>query len=320
MLKRALLVGIDDYDQFSCLGGCVNDVAALYPLLRRNDDSIINFDCQVLTSDKSRIERETLIESIEALLAPGADVALFYFAGHGDRVSNGTDVALVAQNATQREPGITLSSVLAQVATSSVKEVIIILDCCFSGAAGGIPQIGGNNVVLKQGLSILTASRGDQVSAETPDGRGLFSTYLCGALDNGAADTLGKVNLAGIYAYLTESFGAWDQRPTFKANVDGLHDLRKCKPAVPYEQLLRLVDIFMDSDYILPLDSTYEPEAEPQHPEHQEIFAILQRCRAAKLVEPVGHEHMWHAAMFNLGCRLTPLGKHYWTMIKTGQL
>jgi len=32
-LKRALLVGIDHYEEFADLSGCVNDVAALRPLM-----------------------------------------------------------------------------------------------------------------------------------------------------------------------------------------------------------------------------------------------------------------------------------------------
>src|SRR5947209_14326513 len=40
----------------------------------------------------------------------------------------------------------------------------------------------------------------------------------CGALDGGAADVLGKVTVASVYAYLSETFGPWDQRPTFKAD------------------------------------------------------------------------------------------------------
>ena len=49
-MKRALLVGIDDYDRFSSLDGCENDVNALEALLSRNEDDSPNFDCQKRTS------------------------------------------------------------------------------------------------------------------------------------------------------------------------------------------------------------------------------------------------------------------------------
>lgn len=317
-MKRALLIGIDAYDQMNGLAGCVNDVNALAPLLSRNEDGSPNFNCQTRTSATLRVERRNLLEAIDALLAPGADVALLYFAGHGAAAKN--DVVLSTQDGDDRDPGVSLSSVLAKVQDSPVREVLIILDCCFSGGAGGVPQLGGDAAALRSGVSILTASRSDQPAAETAEGRGLFSTYLCGALDAGAADVLGKVTIAGVYAYLSESFGPWNQRPTFKANVDRLHELRLCSPAVPVAELRRLPEFFPKQDGELPLDSSYEPKAEPKHLEHEAIFAILQRCRAAKLVEPVGPEHMYDAAMQNAGCKLTPLGRLYWWMAQQERL
>lgn len=317
-MKRALLVGIDVYDRFPPLAGCVNDVNALLPLLARNGDSSPNFNCVNLTCPDDRVDRRGLIDRINALLAPGADISLLYFAGHG--MARNNDVVLITQDGDNRDPGVPLSEVLGKIPASPIREIVIILDCCFSGGAGGVPQLGGDISALRSGVSLLLASRSDQPAAETPEGRGLFSLYLCGALEGGAADVLGKVTLAGVYAYLSESFGPWDQRPTFKANVDRLHDLRHCDPAVPLAELRRLPEFFLNPGYEFPLDPSYEPsyepDAEPKNLEHEAIFAILQRCRAAKLVEPVGADHMYFAAMQNGGCRLTPLGKHYWGMAK----
>jgi len=318
-MKRALLVGIDSYDNFDPLEGCVNDVVALTPLLARHEDASLNFDCHTLTSVGGSVDRDDLIYALDELLAPGADVALFYFAGHGSGRREANDVTLVSTNGTQTSPGLPLSELLGKVAACPVPEVIIILDCCFSGGAGGIPQTGSNITGLRPGLSMLTASRGDQTSAETSDGRGLFSTYLQGGLDGGAADVLGKVSLAGLYAYLTESFGAWEQRPTLKANVDRLHELRHCKPVVPLDQLRRLPELFTTAEAHLPLDPSYEPDALPDHPEHEADFGILQRCRAVKLVEPVDEEHLYFAAMNSTACRLTPLGRHYWQLAAQGR-
>lgn len=135
-------------------------------------------------------------------------------------------MVLVTQDGDAGDVGVPLSTILGKVQASRVREIVIILDCCFSGGAGGVPQLDDDIAVLRQGVSLLTASRSDQPAAETPGGRGLFSTYLCGALEGGAADVLGRVTLAGVYAYLSESFGPWDQRPTFKASLDRLHELR----------------------------------------------------------------------------------------------
>lgn len=310
-MKRALLVGIDRYDSFGDLGGCVNDVDAVEPLLSRNDDDSPNFDCQKRTTDAGGVTRDELLADLDALLAAGAEIAVFYFAGHGDHRVN--DVVLVTEDGTGNTPGIPFSEVLAKVAESPVGEIIVMLDCCFSGAAGGIPQLGTPTAALRSGVSILMASRDDQTAAEAA-GRGLFSTYLCGALEGGAADVLGKVTVGGLYSYLDESFGAWDQRPVFKANVDRLHVIRACKPAVPLPELRQINDLFPTADHVFPLDPSYEDTAEPRNAEHEATFKTLQRYRAAKLVDPVGEEHMYYAAMNNTGCQLTPLGRHYWQM------
>lgn len=318
-MKRALLVGIDKYQGATPLSGCVNDVSALMPLLARNEDDSPNFECVVKTSaGENPVSRRGLLDAIDSLLNPGADIALFYFAGHGQQVDN--DVLLVAQDGLGSDPGVSMSEVLGKVQRSRVPEVLIILDCCFAGMAGGIPQLGTDASVLRTGVSILTASRGNEVSVETPAGRGLFSTYLCGALEGGAADVLGKITIAGIYAYLSESFGSWDQRPMFKANVERLHEIRRSSPAVPFPELRQLAQFFETACAELTLDSSYEPTADPRHPEHEAAFEILQHCRAAKLVEPVGEQHMYFAAMNYKSCKLTPLGKLYWSMSKRGRL
>ena len=317
-MKRASLVGVDRYESMPPLKGCENDVKALTPLLSRNEDDSPNFACVSMTSAEGTVSRKNLLDAINALLKPGADFALFYFAGHGHQVEN--DVVLVTQDGQGSDLGVSLSEVLVKVQQSRVPEVSIILDCCFSGTAGAIPQLGTDAAILRPGLSILTASRSNEVSVETPEGRGLFSTYLCGALEGGAADVLGKVTIAGIYAYLSESFGTWDQRPMFKANVERLHEVRLSSPAVPLPELRRLPEFFTAQDRELQLDSSYEPTEPPGHPEHEATFAILQHCRAAKLVEPVGEQHMYYAAVNNKSCRLTPLGKLYWSMAKQGRI
>jgi hypothetical protein len=225
----------------------------------------------------------------------------------------------VTQDGTDQTPGIAFSELLGKIANSTVREVVVMLDCCFAGAAGGVPQLGTSATALRDGVSILAASRADQTAGEFA-GRGLFSSYVVGALDGGAADVVGKVTVAGLYSYLDESFGAWDQRPMFKANVDRLNEIRRCKPAVPLDELRLINQLFPASDYELPLDPSYEPTAQPPDEGHEKAFGTLQKYRAAKLVEPVDADHMYFAAMENKACRLTPLGRHYWHVADDGRL
>ena len=317
-MKRALLVGIDQYDRYPALQGCVNDVTSIDPLLARHADDSPNFQCRSLHSARDKVTRRALLAAIDVLLSPGVEVALFYFAGHGAGAWN--DVVLVTQDGDNTDPGVALSTILGRIQNSRVPEILLILDCCYSGGAGGVPQLGAGVSLLREGVTLLTAARKDQTAAETPEGRGLFSSLLGAALDGGAADVTGKVTTAGIYAFLSESLGAWEQRPTLKANLDRLHDIRCCPPAVPLQDLRKLAAIFAQDATELPLDPSYEPTLEPRDPAHEATFAVLQRCRAAKLVEPVGAVHMYDAAAQSKACRLTPLGRHYWRLAEAGLL
>ncbi|MDT3443938.1 MULTISPECIES: caspase family protein [unclassified Pseudofrankia] len=316
-MKRALLVGMDSYHNFRPLAGCCNDVKAIAPLLRRNEDENRNFYCETRTSDLSFITRDALLRDLERLFAPATDMALLYFAGHGQPVPN--DVVLCTADGTTTSPGVSLSMVLSMVEQSPVPEVIVLLDCCFSGAAGGVPQLGSSAATIRSGLSIITAARADQMAVEAA-GRGLFATYLEDALRGGAADLLGKVTVAGVYAYLSDMFGPWDQRPTFKANIDRPHELRQTSPDFTPKQLRALVTLFPTPTYELPLGPSYEPDVEPHNQRHEEDFGILQAARAVKLVEPVGELHMYYAAINSKACRLTKIGQHYWQLVENDRL
>lgn len=310
MSKRALLIGIDTYDHWTPLSACVKDVVALKSRLATHGDLSENFYVTSLTPAVERIDRACVMRHVRAELNSGADVVLLYFAGHG--AERAGDVILCTQEGNDDDEGVAFSALLGLIHQSKVDEVIVILDCCFSGGAGGNPVIGSELVYLRPGISILAASRHDEVADEITDGQGRFSYFLCAALDGGAADVLGNVSVISAYAYLRESFGAGEQSPTFKCNVAKLHRLRQCHPAVSREEMLRLPEFFRaDPGFLLPLSPAYEPTAPQADPVKVKVFGILQSYRAAKLVEPVGVPHMYDAAMASKSCRLTALGRHY---------
>ncbi|WP_020691791.1 caspase family protein [Aeromicrobium massiliense] len=313
-MKRALLVGNDTYKSFGNLSGCVEDVKALQPLLARHENGEPNFECVTETD----LTRDELIGAIGRLLAPGADSALFFFAGHGGK--NVNDVVLCTSDGTENSPGVAFSDVLGMIASSPLQEVVILLDCCFAGGAGNVPALASDGATLKPGLSILAASRGDQTSAETEARRGLFSTFVEGALDGGAADTLGSVDLGNLYAYVSESFGAWEQRPTFKANISRPLELRKCEPILSSGDLRRILNLFEHAFSRYPLNPSYEPTEDPKHEENEAIFRLLQKARASRLVEPVEEDHLYFAAMNSGACELTALGRHYHQVNREGRL
>lgn len=315
-MRRALLVGIDDYPS-APLAGCVADAVSLEKVLSTNEDGSPNFHCRLMTSDKSPITRATLRESIHELFEAEMDVALLSFSGHG--TENNLGGYLVTPDADRYDEGVSMSDVLTYANSSPAREVVIILDCCHSGAFGALPAINNLNANLREGVSVLTASRSTE-SALEQGGQGVFTSLVCSALDGGASDVLGDVTVAAIYAYVDQALGPWDQRPLFKSHVSTLTALRKCSPAVPIEVLRRLPEWFPQPDSVFPLDPSYEPEAEPSHSENEKVLGLLQKCNRAKIIDPVDEEHMYFAAIHSTGCRLTPLGKHYWRLANEGRI
>jgi hypothetical protein len=316
--RRALIVGIDDY-QGAPLAGCVNDAIAMAALLGAHADGSPNFATHLQIAPSDTVTTVGLRKAVKELFgnATDCDIALFYFSGHG--TENNLGGYLVTQDAQKYDEGMALTEILALANDSAARERIVILDSCHSGHFGEVPALGSSAVVLQEGVAVLTASRGSQYAMESGGG-GIFTDLVKGALAGGASDVVGETTVAAVYAYVEQALGPWDQRPMYRASVSKLVSLRTNAPAVDKDTLRLLPGWFPTADAVLPLDPSFEPDASPKHNEHEEVFTKLQRCRAAKLVEPVDEEHMYYAAMNSTGCRLTPLGVHYWRLAQGGLL
>lgn len=319
-MRRALCVGIDEYSVGS-LRGCVSDAERIADILATNYDGSPNFDCWKLTAPVGgaldRITRVALREAVEKLLRDKADVALLHFSGHG--TVNNLDGYLVTQDAKKYDEGVAMSDILKWSNDSRAVEVVILLDCCFSGTLGNPPAIDNTKVLLREGVSILTASRADQPSVETGGG-GLFTSLVVDALGGGAADVLGAVTAPSVYAYVEAALGAWDQRPLFKSHVSQLVALRRCAPPIDRAILRKLPLLFPLPAEDLVLDPSYEPTSPNVNPQKAAVFQDLQALSRVHLVEPCDVPHMYSAAMNSKACRLTPSGRYYWRLAANNRI
>lgn len=318
-MKRALIVGINDYPT-TPLTGCENDAKRIHDLLLKDENGDPNFECRLFLSSGHNITQAVLRGLVERLLEDPADSVLFYFSGHGSQTK--TDGVLVTMDCCDNNLGLPMGEIIALAGEATfakrIREVFFIIDCCHSGTLGD-SWIAPGGSILSKGVSILTACSSDQVALES-GGHGLFTSYVCDALEGGAADILGKVTAASIYSYLDQTFGAWDQRPLFKANLSKLQTVRECFPAVAKETLRKILTLFPKEDYIFPLSPAYEPTALPEDAQKEADFSTLQKYRASRLLVPIGEEHLYWAAMNSKSCKLTPLGRFYWNLVKKGKV
>jgi len=212
-----------------------------------------------------------------------------------------------------------MSDVLKLANQSKAREVVILLDCCYSGALGNLPDVDNTKTILREGVSILSAGRGDQVSVEAGGG-GVFTSLVVDALDGGAANLLGSVSAPSIYAYVEAALGAWDQRPMFKSHVSSVLELRCCTPPIERTILRQLPSLFPLPAEDFPLDPSFERSSPNKNDTNVVKFIDLQALSRIHLVVPVDAPHMYDAAMQSKACRLTSTGRYYWRLARDNKI
>ncbi|MBI1994005.1 MAG: caspase family protein [Deltaproteobacteria bacterium] len=127
------------------------------------------------------------------------------------------------------------------------QRVVVFLDACYSGAAGGrtfaskktrsahVDDLFLERATSSKGRAIITASRPSEVSIELPDlGHGIFTYYLLQGL-KGAADLNrdGIVSLQELYEYVERQVSqksravGGNQHPVMKGELEGVLPLVK---------------------------------------------------------------------------------------------
>jgi len=313
-MRKALIVGINNYDNYTELKGCVNDAEAVDLMLRFHEDGEPNFGTKVLLAknNKTTVNKSTLKRQIELLFRDNnSDTALFYFSGHGHIEQTGG--YLLTTDSSDGDDGMPLTDLLAIANSSNARNKIIILDCCHSGFAGST-SLAKDKAILANGLTILTASSMNQYSMEK-NGSGIFTGLFVDALQGAAADLQGNISMGSIYAHIDRSLGPWSQRPIFKTNVEKFISLRKVNPAISVENLRLITKFFEKKTDEFNLNPSFEPTSPNPNEENGKIFKILQIYNSLNLVTPVDEEHMYFAAMNSKSCKLTYLGQHYWSLV-----
>lgn len=312
-MRKALVVGVNYYDNGElCLNGCVPDAYNVNSVLEQNSDGTKNFDVKLHPAMNldTRITRAAFKKLVKELFADDSEIALFYFSGHG-YIEN-TGGYLITSECSTGDDGFPMNELLTIVNESKASNKIVVLDTCHSGAMGNF-DVKDDIAFIREGVTILTASRKDQPSVDEGDGS-TFTKLFVDALSGAAANLLGDVSPGSVYAHIDQSLGAWEQRPIFKTNVKNFVCLRKVQPPISLADLRKLTELFTDS-YVFNLDPSFEPESENPDRENTDKFALLQKYNRVNLVVPVDAPHMYHAAMNSKSCKLTVVGEYYWKLI-----
>ncbi|MFZ5563280.1 MAG: ankyrin repeat domain-containing protein [Thermodesulfobacteriota bacterium] len=155
-----------------------------------------------------RATRSGMAKALEAWLpnqVTNQSTVFVYFSGHGAPEPATGEAYLVPYDGDPSYLGVTgysLKRLYDSLGKLPAKEVIVVLDSCFSGAGGrSVLAKGARPLVmtassgpLPSRMAVLTAAQGSQISTSAPDkGHGVLTYYFLRALKDG------KTDLADIY-------------------------------------------------------------------------------------------------------------------------
>ncbi|WP_103666551.1 SUMF1/EgtB/PvdO family nonheme iron enzyme [Pseudanabaena sp. BC1403] len=232
MGKYALLVGNSQYiniSDFPVLPSAVRDIEALRQILvDPNMGDFTNSDVTVLPdADETQIRRAI---SRLFLNRQPEDKLLFYFSGHGTldkfRKFYLTGISTEGNDLI----GTALSSDVLRDAMrqSRASQIVVILDCCYSGAFPKSMKAKGSGIdVISElegtGWAILTASDSTQYAFEQEGfDLSLYTHFLVEGLRTGAAARNKHIGITvdDLHSYVTEKVQLANDRMTPKMSLD----------------------------------------------------------------------------------------------------
>ncbi|NEQ39873.1 MAG: Clp protease [Okeania sp. SIO3I5] len=216
MAKIALLIGVSEYlPEFPALPSAVKDVEAMKEVLGNSEMG--GFDHIKELKNYNRQEIELAIYELFANRNKD-DVLLLYFSGHGVKSREG-NLFLATPKTRKDTRGIVKRTAVAasvlqdEMNDSFSQRLVVILDCCYSGAfTKGMTAKGDENIDIQaelggKGRAILMSSSAVQSSFESEGSElSIYTKYLVEGIKTGAADTdnNGKISADELHQYVSQ--------------------------------------------------------------------------------------------------------------------
>jgi tetratricopeptide (TPR) repeat protein len=211
MSRSALVVGINQYPHLNSLHLPAQDAEAIAQLLETQGEFRITRLPEIVENEQEIIGKNTpvttaqLKKALIQLFKPDSvqvpDVALFYFAGHGVRGSDGLDDGYLATSDTNLTSvwGLSLNWLRQLLQQSPIKTQIVWLDCCYSGALINLKEADPNDAGLARSRCFIAASRAYEVAYEEIAGHhGVLTNVLLQGLDCRHKDSVNNLELTAF--------------------------------------------------------------------------------------------------------------------------
>ncbi|MDU1695655.1 MAG: caspase family protein, partial [Bradyrhizobium sp.] len=200
--RIALVVGNSDYQSVGKLANPANDARLVAETFQRLGFTLVGGAAQ-LDLDKSRFDQ--VIQTFSKQLL-GAEVAVFYYAGHGIQV-RGTNYLVPISANPAREADVDfmmvdVGLVLRQMEAAGTKLNIVILDACRNNPFGGrgLRSSDGGLAQIRapEGTILSYATQPGNVALDGDDGHSPYTRALVDAVQRPGLDVLQAFNQVGL--------------------------------------------------------------------------------------------------------------------------
>lgn len=207
--RRAVLVGVSETTSadFGLLSSVDSDLREMKRVLEAHHDGSENFEVSKLVdSERFDLSKGDLLRKIEVELEDADQHFLFYFSGHGVVTNFGLQL-IMPQSDHEFDSGVYFDVLLRRFnLVDEDTEITIILDCCFSGAAGD-DEVMSEKVLrrftsLRDGMTILASSRRDLKSRAGDDSLSDFTQAVVDVLGD---EHRNRVDVLDIYKQTREA-------------------------------------------------------------------------------------------------------------------
>jgi WD40 repeat protein len=227
MARYALVIGVgENRSPLPSLSKTVGDAIAIAEALETQGD--FRVDCRTLPEQLTQAALSKSIKQFVNQKAKTAEVALIYYTGHAVPVVDGfaeeTEVFLapvdcgvtrVGDRCTAQQNGISLQSLSSLLAKADLKNLVMLLDCCHSGALTEPAALDQTFAGFRsKNYWLLTSCRSfEQSWAKKGDSHSLFSGAVLRGLAIGQADDRGEITAGKLFGFVTEELRQARQEP-----------------------------------------------------------------------------------------------------------
>jgi formylglycine-generating enzyme required for sulfatase activity/uncharacterized caspase-like protein len=218
--RSALLIGVSRYgDGFEPLPGCLLDLREMTRVLE--DQNCGGFQVTRLENP----DQGSMSKAIEQFFGErqADDFLLLYFSGHGDLGSGGPSQQQLhfcgSTSSRKTNKRLVESSAMPadflkrQMGLSRAKNIVVILDCCYSGAIDGDQLKKGEDEInfselQASGRVILASSSAWRTSLQNKNGMSVYTRYLVEGMEGAAYPGQGKwITASALHHYADRQLG-----------------------------------------------------------------------------------------------------------------